>query len=947
MATALLSTKLFIPAARASRVTRPRLNARLDDAMRSGGKLLLVCAPAGFGKTTLLTDWLTQEQGPQATTHNETLLGAASRAAHPAWVSLDAADNDPARFWSYLLAALDWALPGVGEPARLALQAPQPPPIETLLTLLINALAEAVPRPGPVVLVLDDYHVISMPAIHAALTFLLDQLPPQLYIVLISRADPPLPLARWRARNQLVEVRAADLRFTPAEVARFFSEVMRLPLAAPDVAALETRTEGWAAGLHLAALAMQDRADPSGFVAALAGSHRFVVDYLVEEVFTRQPPHIQTFLLQTALLDRMCGPLCDAVLGLTTERDPAAAPASAGSFSQLILHELERANLFTIALDDERHWYRYHHLFADVLRSRLQSRATAAELTTLHRRASAWYEQHELLPEAVRHALTGHDWEHAASLIAYATETIMRRGQVHTLLAWLNALPDDIVRARPDLCIYHAAALMNTNQLAAAAARLQEAEQAVHGDMPADQARLLLGRVAMVRANLARAAGDLARCVTLARQALDLIPEADVMVRASAMVNAARAYMVSGDVTPEMERLAATVVGQARASGNPLVILTAITNLARLQALQGQLHRAAATYADAVPASSAQGGLAALAGSPAYYFGLGELLREWNELDAAERHLVQGMDLVLGTLTVDADLIGRGAIALARLKQARGQHAGATEALEAFANLAHERDYFAGLVPRGAAVEAQLCLAQGDLRGATYWADVSGLGADDELSFLRETEYLTLARVRIAQGRGAPLASHLHEALQLLERLLAAAEAGARMGSVIEIMMLRALARQAQGDVAAALKALTSALDLAESAGYIRLFVDEGAPMAALLAAAAHHGIAPAYVARLLAAFPSDELHVTRGKGEPHSQLVAHGASLIRLVEPLSEREREILQLVAAGHSNQVIADTLIIAIGTVKKHINNIYGKLAVSSRTQALARAHELHLL
>jgi len=467
----------------------------------------LLSAPAGFGKTTLVSAW-------RAT--------AAGRAMPCAWVSLDAADSDPLRFWRYVIAALDMLQPDSGATALALLQSPQPPPIEAVLTLLLNALSTL---PTDAVLVLDDYHLIDALPIHSALAFLLDHLPPQLHLILITRADPPLPLTRLRARRELTELRAADLSFTADEATTFLTEVMGLPLSMDDVAALETRTEGWIAGLQFAALAMRDRTDHASFIAAFTGSHRFIVDYLAEEVFVRQPQHIQAFLLQTSILDRLCGALCDAVLGLATkDQGPRTNVSDAGdlafvagrwsfvdSYSQLILDQLARANLFLTALDDQRHWYRYHHLFAEVLRSRLTSGALAETVATLHGRASVWHEQQGLIVEAVQHALAAHDWGRAADVIEANGPGMALRGQVYTVLDWLNVLPDSLVRLRPALCIIHALTLMFTDQLDAAEARLQDAERCVQPVMLSDQAQGILGRVAVIRANLVRYFGDLPR----------------------------------------------------------------------------------------------------------------------------------------------------------------------------------------------------------------------------------------------------------------------------------------------------------------------------------------------------------------------------------------------------------------------------------------------------
>ena len=951
----LLSTKLYIPTPRPASVARPQLLARLDACLRGGGKLILVCAPAGFGKTSLLVDWL-HAGGPQGAAGSVAALPAASTPLRAAWVSLDQADNDPTRFWSYVMAALEGALSGVGAALLQALQTSQPPPIETLLALAINALDEAARRQGPLALVLDDYHLIDTPAIHGALTFLLDRLPPQVCLILTSRADPPLPLARWRARNQLVELRAADLRFTPEEAAHFFGATMGLTLTAPDVAALEARTEGWAAGLHLAALALQGRPDPASFVAGFAGSHRYVVDYLVEEVIARQPAHIQRFLLQTVVLERMCGPLCDTVVGLAEQdgygaSDGVRAPGPA-SYSQLILHELERANLFTIALDDERRWYRYHHLFAEVLRERLRAGAAGAAVAELHARASGWFAQHGFMAEAIEHALGAADWPQAAHLLETCTWPVVFRGEIHTVQGWFAALPPEHLAARPMLSLYFANLLMHTDQLAAATVRVREVEAALPADAVDAYEQRIRGVALTTLGNISFYQGDLARCVAYGHQALECMPEDPPLGRVTASAFAAHRFLLTGDVTPTMERHVSAVAPVARAVGHRFVLLRALTLLAQLQTLQGRLQAARASYREAEQIAPEPGGVLNLIGSPGYSFGLGNLYREWNQLDAAELHLREGMERALGGLTINASYFGPGAIALARLQQASGDPAGAHATLERLAELGRQRGFDPLVLAQGRAAQAQLWLAQGELGAAIGWAETSGLRADEQLGFPRELEQLTLARVLLARGRADPAGAFVRNALTLLEWLLAAAEAGGRQGSALEIHTLRALALEACGDTAGAQAALGRALALAAPEGYMRLFLDEGGPMRALLGVAARSGANAAYAARLLGAFALEpaadggELRGATAQGQG-ARAAAPPTPAALLIEPLSERELEVLRLVESGHSNQAIADTLIVAVGTVKKHINNIYAKLEVGSRTQALARAHALQLL
>jgi LuxR family transcriptional regulator, maltose regulon positive regulatory protein len=558
---------------------------------------------------------------------------------------------------------------------------------------------------------------------------------------------------------------------------------------------------------------------------------------------------------------------------------------------------------------------------------------------TLHRRANAWFEQQGLVAEAVQHALLAEDWERAADLTEHSGLSVAFQGQIDTVLGWFRNIPEPVILARPDLCTVHAALLNMSNQGVAAEARLRDAEQGIQPHMPPDQVRASLGLVATVRANLVRFSGDLEGCVALAQRALELLPEAKTSNRAAAKSQAVHAFLVSGDVTPVAEQEIRAALESVRAIGNLFSVLRSIFLLARLRVLQGRLHAAAAVYAEATQIAPEPGRFQTLVGSPAYYFGLGDLLREWNDLAVAEHHLMQGIALMSGRLTVDAEVAFLGYSALARLKQARADSRGANATLDTFLDMAHQRRFVAGLIARGMALQAQLRLAQGNLHAARQWANTSGLYCDDELSFRRESEYMILVRVWIANGRDNSDQDMVQSALPLLDRLLRAAEASGRVGSVIEAYILRALALHVRGDRTKALTALDRALNLAEPEGYIRIFVDEGPPMADLLREAHAHGIMPEYVARLLSAFPGDR--------QPTLQPSSSVRRPLSLVEPLTEREQEVLRLIAAGRSNAEIAQTLVVAVSTIKTHINRIFGKLGATSRTQAVARARELHLL
>jgi LuxR family transcriptional regulator, maltose regulon positive regulatory protein len=584
-------------------------------------------------------------------------------------------DNDPTRFLSYLIAALQTLDAQVGTIALAMIRTPQPPPLEAVLAMLTNDLIER--SGGDVVLVLDDYHTISAESIQRGMTFLLEHLPPQLHLVLATRADPPLPLARLRARGLLTEVRTADLRFGGAEVGVFLRKVMGLDLEASAIATLESHTEGWIAGLQLAALSLQGRADVSAFLADFSGSHRYVLDYLSDEVLARQPPQVQQFLLHTCLLERLSGPLCYAVTGQEE--------------SQAMLEALERANLFVVALDDERLWYRYHHLFAEVLRSHLQQ-AEPTLLPVLHRRASAWYEQHELPVEAVQHALAVPDAELAARLIESIALSIGFQGQLNTVLEWMNALPEALVLTRPRLCVYYAVLLLFTNQPEAAEIRLQKAEWGVQ-QLPAEQAQAILGWVLDIRGDIALDHGDIPQAVSLAHQALVLLPEAEVLPRTGALVTTIRAYLVSGDATSVSEHEVATAVAVIRPSGNQFSTVNSTCLLARLHILQGRLRQAAATYAQLVQVVPRPEVLQTAFSSIFYYFGLGDLLYEWNELDAAKRHFLQGIALVKEIRTVEPFVAVLGYTTLARLQLAHGNSREALATLDTLAQVAEQRHF--------------------------------------------------------------------------------------------------------------------------------------------------------------------------------------------------------------------------------------------------------------
>jgi LuxR family maltose regulon positive regulatory protein len=900
----LLETKLYVPRSRRGLVPRQRLSERLDRGAAS--KLTLVSAPAGFGKTTLLTEWLAA--GPAAPA-DERLV---------AWLSLDRADNDPASFWTYVIAALRTAAPGVGESALAFLRAPQPPPIETVLTALLNDLGSIT---SEIVLVLDDYHVVDAGDVQEGMAFLLDHLPPWLHVVIASRADPALPLARWRARGELVETRAAELRFTPDEAAVYLNETMGLQLTARDVAALEGRTEGWIAALQLAALSMQGRDDVAGFIAGFAGDDRYVVDYLVEEVLQRQSDRVQAFLLQTSILDRLNGPLCDAVTG----QDGGRA----------MLEALDRGNLFLVPLDDRRRWYRYHHLFADVLQARLLDERSG-QLPDLHRRASVWFERSGEQSVAISHALAAEDFGRAADLIERAIPAMRITRQEAAVHSWLKALPDEVVRVRPMLSFAVAGALLTGGEPEEVEVRLQDAErwlpEAATGKgspvrptemVVADEEeyRRLPGAIELYRAALAMVRGDVPGTVRHARRTLDRALAEDHGVRAGAAGFLGLAFWRSGDLETAHSAWAECAAGLRR-SGQIADTFGCAIAMADIRLAQGRLGAAMRTYEQALQRASEQDG-PVLRGTADMYVGMSEVHLEYDDLQAATQWLLRSQEL--------GEHVGlpqnryRWRVAMARIRQAEGDLASALDLLNEAERL-YVSDFFPNLRPVPA-LKARVWIAQGSLGEALGWVREQGLSADDDLSYLREFEHITLARLLLARRAE----DSVDQAARLLERLLLAAEEGERTGRVIEILVLLALTRQRLGDIPAALACLERAVTLAEPECYIRIFVDAGPPVPSLLKTVAKQGTAPDYVRRLLGAGTAIK------DNSPAKQA---------LIEPLSERELDVLRLLGTELDGPAIARELMVSLNTMLTHTKNIYATLGVTSRRAAVRRAAELGL-
>jgi LuxR family maltose regulon positive regulatory protein len=903
----LLETKLYVPRLRRGLVARPRLIERIRRGAES--KLTLISAPAGFGKTTLLTEW----------------LASASAGERPAaWLSLDPSDDQPTSFWTYLIAALQTVVPGVGASSLSSLQGQQPPPIETVLATLLNELGAVA---HDIVLVLDDYHEVDGPEVQGGMAFLLEHLPPQIHLVITTRADPALPLARLRARGELAEIRAADLRFTPGEAAAYLNEAMGLGLAAGDVAALEGRTEGWIAALQLAALSIQGREDVAGFIAGFAGDDRYIVDYLVEEVLQRQPEEIRNFLLDTSILDRLTGPLCDAVTG---QRGGKAT-----------LEALDLGNLFLVPLDDRRRWYRYHQLFADVLRARLLDEQPE-QVPDLHRRASEWYERNGDRSEAIRHAMAGEAFDRAADLVELAIPATSRARQEATLRHWLEALPDELIRVRPVLSNAYAGSLLVRGEIEGVETRLRDAERWLDAtaEAPAgpegrstamvvvDEAafRRLPGSIAVHRAGQALIVGDVAGTAAHARRALDLVGEDDHLGRGGAAGLLALASWTSGDLEAACRWYADGMASLEKAGHLSDVIGCALA-LADIRLAQGRLGEALSIHERGLSLATEQGG-PVLRGAADMHVGISTILCERDDLEGAGKQLQQSGEL--GEENGLPQNRHRSRVARATIRHAEGDLDGALELLTEAERL-YVSDFSPDVRPV-AAVRARVWIARGKLSEAWGWAGEHGVAVADELSYVHEFEHATLARLLLAQGTRDRADQGVGEAIGLTERLLGAAEQGGRKGSAIDILVVQALARHARNDPAGALNSLARAVALAEPEGYVRVFIDEGPPMAALLKLATKSRSAPDYVRRLLATV------VTVEGQTPVEQ---------PLIEPLSERELEVLRLLESDLDGPDIARELTVSLSTVRTHTRNIYAKLGVNSRRAAVRRAAELGLL
>jgi LuxR family maltose regulon positive regulatory protein len=894
MFTPLLATKFFCPPARLNLVSRPRLLERLDAGLyQTNGfarKLTLISAPAGYGKTTLISEWLNEEsRGERIKNKDQTSasIGQVSfspilKSTRVAWLSLDESDNDPPRFLAYIIAALRGVDNSIGETALSALQSPQHPPYEIVIATLINDIAAA---QTPIILTLDDYHVINTPSIHQQITYFIEHLPPNIHLVILTREDPLLPIARLRASGQVREIRQDDLRFTAGETADFLRNVMGLSLSIAEIATLERRTEGWIAGLQLAALSMQGRGDLAGFIQAFTGSSRFILDYLVEEVFERQSRDVKDFLLKTSILESLSGPLCDVVAENVS--------------SQELLESLEKANLFLVPLDQSRIWFRYHRLFAELLRHRLRADHPNLE-TELHTRASKWYEVHDLISEAIQHALAAQDWERSAKLIGLAADSLLKRGELVTLIGWCQQVPEELIRSQPEFGMSYVWALLLWG-------RFDEAEELL-GDYEeiGRSAPVLLGQVAAAQSYAARARGDNRRVIEKSELALGLLPESDINSRSILSLNLGLVYWHEGQLREAVPVLNDTYELATR-TGNHYGSLTAQIFLARTLASQGALRQAEERLREIVEVGGKHP-ILVLA-----HYDLAGIYYEWNNLAKAWEHVEQGYEIC--TRSGNVEFQNGGHMLKASLLMAQGNMLEALSEVETTHALS--QDYGPATRARSKAYHAQIALAMGDMATAKQW--VEQISEDVDANSFYRFIGLTKARLLLAQGEKAAAR------VLLDERLTWAAQAGWGY-AIVAICALQAQAAETEEE---ALKILAEGLKLSQPEGFIRSYVEAGTGLIPLLQESARRGIMPDYIGQILSAFH------------------ANAKLALPLVEPLSERELEVLRLMTAGLSNREIAEKLVISTGTAKTHAHNVCGKLGVRNRTEAASRAKELELV
>ena len=886
-----LRTKLSVPPLRSGWISRSRLDKRMDEGFER--KLTLISAPAGFGKTTLLVDWICRYKIPAA------------------WFSVDKADNDPLHFLSYIILGLQSLEEDTGEAALKMLQSHQPPPIEAILINLLNEVGRDLKE---FALVLDDYHLVDARPIHDMIAFLIENLPEQMHLIIATRSDPPLSLARVRSQNLMTELRAADLSFSADETARLFSESLNVQLSTTDIQLLATRTEGWAAGLQLAALSLQGRKDLSGFIKGFKGDNRYIADYLTEEVLNRQPEHLRDFLLLTSILGRLCGPLCDAV----TEQENG----------RQVLNDLEKANLFVIPLDDERRWYRYHHLFADLLAQRLRTQQGDL-VNDLHGRASRWFAQNDLKNEAVDHALVAQDYARAVQLIEEIAATDWDRARESRLLQWFKKLPDECIDANPNLCIFYARELFKSGYMEETEKKLQAAEQMLE---TTSISRLnkegLQGRIAVIRAYMTTRTGDLAGTIDFSTQALKLLPQGDLNWRSVAATLLGMGY--GSNRLVESQQAFEEAMKISKSAGNMYYHIFAGSCLGSGMVQRGQL-KEAKDFCRQMLNLAIENGIEQTGIGGSLYGNLGMILCEWGDFDEGIHLINKGIEL--SEVGRDPVMVAVCQISLLRAFMYQMDLAGVVKLIEDINVRAGNFVLPSWVTNLISALNVFFWLGSGNLNTALQWAQERGLHSDDKLDGLHEVEYLALSHILISQNK-------LDEAEQLLQRLIENAKTNERVYMMIEMRLMKILIFTLKADNSAALAELKLALALAESGGFIMIFVSKGPHVAKLLQEilavkkrdhdASKAGFSWAYAQKIESAFKA---------GMP--------PKMDDLMDPISDRELEVLRLIAAGLSNKEIADKLFISLNTVKTHTKNINSKLDVNSRTRAVARAKELGLI
>jgi len=900
MSTPILLTKLSIPQSRPALVHRQRLIEQLNIGLQR--KLTLVSAPAGFGKTTLVTDWLQ--------TVGDNLLSP----FHVAWLSLDEGENDPVQFLIYLIASLvrsEAIGDKFGNVLQNLLQSPQPPPLNSLLISLINEISSS---PDQIIIIFDDYHRVQAQPIHEILIFLLENLPPLTHLVITTREDPNLPLARLRAQNQLSDIRASDLLFSPKEAGEFLNQVMGLSLSVEDIAILVTRTEGWIAGLQLAAISMQGKDDVANFIQAFSGSNRLVIDYLIEEVINQQPEDVQKFLLQTAILNRFSGSLCNV---LTSRSD-----------GQVVLEALERANLFIIPLDNERRWFRYHHLFADLLQQRLKS-SPEINIQDLNIRARDWFSEHGMEREALQHSLLAKDFEEAAKLINRLSMEVVQKGEYRTVSDWINSLPDDIQQEHPFLWALDVWALRMEGRFEAAETRIAEVEEALKNPAQGASADLeaIKGLINSHKAYIAFIRGNLEETISISWESLDQLPQDMLVIRTLTALYLGVALRYQGNLKEALEIYLKTLPYGKQLVGSSIAVFC-FTHLSDLYYDLGKLQKSKEMAEQAIQFTNQHTGRPDLPFTGHAYVCVGRVLRQWGYLTEALEIIQRGVGLCRQWNV--ADVLALACNELADINFSLGEKELAQDALQESLQIYQEFSPWAsGLV---AAHQVKHSLGFGEIEPAIEWLGGTDLKANSPIDLSRDIEFLTLARVFIAQNK-------LDEGLALLDRISEVSDEIGKKYTTLEAMILQAKALFIREDTEKAMERLEQALTLGEAEEYIQIFVDEGLPIARLLYETLSRGIAPEYVQRLLAEFP-----VEQPEQAARIQMQTHDSEWI---EPLTDREIEVLRLVAEGLSRQEIAAQLVLSLNTVKTHARNIYGKLGVNNQMQAVGKARGLGLL